>query len=158
VAIPQPVLEVTEQAWDQMFDTNVKGVFFCCQAIGRGMVERRYGKIINLASVHAVVGWAARSGYATSKAAVAHLTRLVAIEFGPYGVCVNALSPTMTETPATAAALQDPSFRSQWVKAIPMSRLGSPSDLLGAAIFLASPASDFVNGHQLLVDGGQAAR
>jgi len=139
-------------------DTNLKGLFFCCQAVGRGMVERRSGKIVNMASVNAVTGWPRRLVYSATKAAVVHLTHVLAVEWAPYGICVNALGPTLIETDQVRAALRDPAFKAEWLAAMPMGRIGVPRDILGAALFLASPASDFISGQHLIVDGAQTAR
>jgi len=158
ITVRQAALDVTEDAWDGIMDTNLKGLFFCCQAIGRGMVERRRGKIVNMASVNAVTGWPRRLVYSATKAAVVHLTHVLAVEWAPYGICVNALGPTLIETDQVRAALTDPAFEAEWLAAIPMGRIGVPRDIIGAALFLASPASDFVSGQHLLVDGAQTAR
>jgi NAD(P)-dependent dehydrogenase (short-subunit alcohol dehydrogenase family) len=158
ITVRQAALDVTEDAWDAIVDTNLKGLFFCCQAVGRGMVERRRGKIVNMASVNAVTGWPRRLVYSATKAAVVHLTHVLAVEWAPYGICVNALGPTLIETDQVKEALKDPAFRAEWMAAMPMGRIGTPRDILGAALFLASPASDFVSGQHLLVDGAQTAR
>ena len=158
ITVRQAALDVTEEAWDAIMDTNLKGLFFCCQAVGRGMVERKSGKIINLASVNAVTGWPRRLVYSATKAAVVHLTRVLAVEWAPHGICVNALGPTLIETEQVREALRDPAFKAEWLAVMPMGRIGFPKDILGAALFLASPASDFVSGQHLIVDGAQTAR
>jgi 2-deoxy-D-gluconate 3-dehydrogenase len=158
VTVRQAALDVTEEAWDAILDTNLRGMFFCCQAVGRGMVERRRGKIINIASVNAVIGWPRRLVYSASKAAVVHLTHVLAVEWAPYGICVNALGPTLIETDQVSQAMQDPAFREEWMAAMPMGRIGVPNDIVGAALFLASSASDFVSGQHLIVDGAQTAK
>ena len=158
ITVRQAALDVTEEAWDAIVDTNLKGLFFCCQAVGRGMVERRRGKIINLASVNAVTGWPRRLVYSATKAGVVHLTRVLAVEWAPHGICVNALGPTLIETDQVREALRDPAFKAEWMAVMPMGRIGVPKDILGAALFLASPASDFVSGQHLIVDGAQTAR
>lgn len=158
MTVRQAALDVTEEAWDAIVDTNLKGLFFCCQAVGRGMVARGSGKIINMASVNAVIGWPRRLVYSATKAGVVHLTHVLAVEWAPYGVWVNALGPTLIETPAVRESLQDPAFRAEWMAAMPAGRIGTPRDLLGAALFLASPASDFVSGQHLIVDGAQTSK
>ena len=158
ITVRQAALDVTEEAWDAIMDTNLKGLFFCCQAVGRGMIERRGGKIINMASVNAVTGWPRRLVYSATKAAVVHLTHVLAVEWAPYGICVNALGPTLIETDQVREALRDPAFMAEWLAAMPMGRIGVPRDILGAALFLTSSASDFVSGQHLIVDGAQTAR
>lgn len=155
--IAEPVVQVTEDTWDSVIDTNLKGAFFVAQAVGRHMIERRYGKVINVASTFAVVGAKGRATYAASKGGLLQLTRVMAIEWGPMGINVNAVGPTATHTEMNEALFTDAEWRARTTAAIPMGRLGRPDDVVGAAIYLASPASDMVCGHLLLVDGGWTA-
>lgn len=154
VPMTKPALDVTEEEWDAVMDTNLKGVFFACVAFGRAMGERGYGKIINLSSTWSESVGLGKSVYATSKAGVSHLTRSLALEWAPRGVRVNAIAPTLTLTPTRRGILDDPERWRRVVGRIPLGRPGEPSDLVGAALFLASEASDFVTGQTLFVDGG----
>lgn len=155
--IPKPSLEVSEADWDAVLDTNLKGLFFCCQAVGRQMVERRSGKIVNMSSQAGVVGIERRAAYCASKGAVIQLTKVLAIEWAPYNVNVNAVGPTFVETDLTRPMLQDEEFAAEVLRRIPLKRVGQPVDVVGAVVYLASPAADLVTGHTLLVDGGWTA-
>ena len=150
-------LEVTEDDWDRVLDTNLKGLFFCCQAVGRLMVAQRFGRIINMASQMAKVGWHKRAAYCASKGGVAQLTKVLAVEWAPYGITVNAVAPTFIETQMTARLFEDEAFRQEVLSRIPLGRLGTPRDVAGAVIYLASEAGSLVTGHTLLVDGGWTA-
>ena len=150
-------LEVTEDDWDRVLDTNLKGLFFCCQAVGRLMVAQGSGRIINMASQMAVVGWHKRAAYCASKGGVAQLTKVLALEWAPRNVTVNAVAPTFVETQMTAEMFEDESFRQEVLSRIPLGRLGKPQDVAGAVIYLASEAGSLVTGHTLLVDGGWTA-
>jgi 2-deoxy-D-gluconate 3-dehydrogenase len=154
----RPALDLTEAEWDVMADTNLKGTFFCCQAAGRAMVERGQGKIINIASALGLVGLAGRAAYGASKGGVIQLTRALAVEWAPHNVTVNAIAPTTTMTGETRHLYADPTAYAEKARDIPLQRLGTPDDLVGAAVFLAGPASDFMTGHILAVDGGYTVR
>jgi 2-deoxy-D-gluconate 3-dehydrogenase len=155
--VPQAALDVTEEAWDDVVDTNLKGAFFVAQTVGRHMVERGSGKIINVASTYAVVGAAGRATYAASKGGLLQLTRVMAIEWAPKGVHVNAIGPTSTNTPMNEELFADEAWRERTLAKIPVGRFAEPQDVVGSVIFLASAASDMVNGHLLLIDGGWTA-
>jgi 2-deoxy-D-gluconate 3-dehydrogenase len=157
INLPRPALEVTEEEWDLVLDTNLKGLFFAAQAAGRRMVERRYGRIVNMASQMGFVGFYFRAAYCASKAGVVNLTRVLAVEWAPYGVTVNAVAPTFVETPMTRGMLEDPWFREEVLRRIPMGRLADPQDVVDAVRYLASDAAAMVTGHTLLVDGGWVA-
>ena len=157
INIPQPCLEVTEEAWDKVLDINLKGVFFTAQRVARRMAERRRGKIINIASQNGVVGYFKRAAYCASKGGVVNLTRLLAIELAPYNIQVNAVAPTFVMTAMTEAMFRDEPFRADVVGRIPLGRLATPEEVAGAVVFLASPAADMITGHTLLVDGGWTA-
>jgi 2-dehydro-3-deoxy-D-gluconate 5-dehydrogenase len=157
INIPKNALNVTEQDWDQVLDVNLKGVFFCAQAVGREMVKRKSGKIINIASQNGVVGYYQRAAYCSSKAGVVNLTRVLAIEWAPYRVNVNSVAPTFVLTPLTEKMFADRNFSREIHRRIPLGRLGKPDDVAGAVVFLASPAADLITGHTLLVDGGWTA-
>jgi 2-deoxy-D-gluconate 3-dehydrogenase len=155
--INEPVLEVTEEHWDRILDTNLKGLFFCSQAFGRVMVEQREGKIVNVGSTFGLVGYEQRSAYAASKGGVTQLTKVLAIEWAPHNVNVNAIAPTATHTPMNAALFADPEWRAEVLRRIPMGRYCEPEDLVGAVVFLSSDASDLVTGITLPIDGGWTA-
>jgi len=155
VIVRKPAEEISEEEWDYIMDINLKGVFFCCQLVGRHMIQRRKGKIINISSNVSEVTQPLRSVYAASKAGVSHLTRALAAEWAKYHINVNAIGPGPTITPLNKKYLEEhPEDLKERLSGIPMGRLGNPSDHVGAAIFLASDASDFVTGQTLLVHGG----
>ena len=153
----QPIAEFDIETWQQVMDVNVKSLFLCCKYVGREMLAQGRGKIINISSVRGFQGRVQDPAYATSKGAVNQLTRSLSIEWGPQGVNVNAIAPVFTRT-AMAAPFLDDAEKSAWVfSRIPMKRVGELDDLFGPVVFLASEASNFVNGHILLVDGGWIA-
>lgn len=153
----QPSADFDVEAWQRVMDVNLKSIFLCCKHAGRIMLEQGKGKIINISSVRSFQGRAEDLAYAPSKGAVNQLTRSLAIEWGVKGVNVNAIAPVFTLTPMNRAILDDP-VKKEWVLGrIPMKRLGELEDLFGPVVFLASEASDFVNGHILIVDGGWLA-
>jgi len=158
VKVPQSALDTTEEAWDHVLGVNLKGAFFCAQAVGRHMMSRGSGKIVNVASTYAVVGAPLRGTYAASKGGLLQLTRVLAIEWAPHGLNVNAVGPTAALTPMNETVLGGDEAQRQAVERIPAGRLCTPDDVVGPVVFLASPASDMVNGHLLLVDGGFTAR
>jgi NAD(P)-dependent dehydrogenase (short-subunit alcohol dehydrogenase family) len=151
--------DVTEAQWDSIADTNVKGLFFCAQAAARVMARQEAGgTIVNVASALAFAAADELAVYCASKAAVVHLTRALALEWARHRIRVNAIAPTTTETPLMAARLADPQVRAAYERNIPLGRVGQPADLVGALLFLAGPASDFVTGQTLVVDGGFTLR
>jgi NAD(P)-dependent dehydrogenase (short-subunit alcohol dehydrogenase family) len=151
----KPAVEVTEQDWHKLFDTHAKGAFFCSQQIGSLMIERGYGKIINMSSTWAAATQTGKSVYCSAKAAVSQMTAALSTEWAPLGVRVNALAPTTTTTVFVKdMALKNPERYEQLRSRIKLGRFAKPSDLVGAAIYLASGASDFVTGQTLFVDGG----
>jgi NAD(P)-dependent dehydrogenase (short-subunit alcohol dehydrogenase family) len=151
-------LDATEEEWDELLDVNLKGLFFCCQAAGRHMVERGYGRIVNMSSQAGSVGLPRHAAYCASKGGVEQLTRVLALEWGPLGVTVNAVAPTFVRTPGTAERLDRPEFLADVLARIPLGRVGSAMDVAGAVVFLASPAAGLVNGAVLAVDGGWTAQ
>jgi NAD(P)-dependent dehydrogenase (short-subunit alcohol dehydrogenase family) len=157
INIPKPALEVTEEDWRRVLDSNLTGLFFCCQAVGRIMVNQKSGKIINISSQTGTVAIQWRAAYCSSKAGVNLLTKVLALEWGPHNINVNAVAPTFIETPMTKPMLENPAFREMVLNKILLGRVGQPKDVLGAVIYLASEASDLVTGHVLLVDGGWTA-
>lgn len=151
-------VEFTEEDWDAVVDTNLKSVFFLCQAAGRHMIGQDGGKIINIASMLSFQGGIRVPSYTASKSGVAGLTKLLANEWAGKGVNVNAIAPGYIATNNTAALQADKGRNRQILERIPSGRWGDPADLGGAAVFLASSASDYVQGHVLAVDGGWLAR
>jgi NAD(P)-dependent dehydrogenase (short-subunit alcohol dehydrogenase family) len=151
----KPALEVTEEDWDRILDVHAKGTFFCCQVFGRRMIDRGYGKIINLSSTWSASTDLGKSVYGAAKAGVSYLTAALSTEWAPLGVRVNAIAPTATLTESTSLAFRENEARAERLRSrIKLGRFAEPSDLVGAALFLASPASDFISGHTLFVDGG----
>ena len=151
----KPAVDVTEQDFDDLFETHVKGAFFCSQRIGRLMIERGYGKIINMSSTWSVATEGGKSVYCSAKAAVSQLTAALSTEWAPLGVRVNALAPATTMTDSNNDRMsKDPARFEQLRRRIKLGQFAEPSDLVGAGIYLASAASDFVTGQTLFVDGG----
>ncbi len=157
VQIAKPALEVTESDWDTVLDTNLKGAFFCSQAVGRHMVAAKKGRIINIASQNGVVGYWKRAAYCSAKAGLVNLTRVLAIEWAEHGINVNAVGPTFVRTPLTDQTFADKTIADDLISRIPLGRIGEPEDIIGAVVFLASDAASLVTGHTLLVDGGWTA-
>ncbi len=158
INIPKWAVDVTEADWDKVLDINLKGVFFTAQAIAKqAMIPQNSGKIINMSSQMGVIGYYYRAAYASSKAGVVNLTRVLAIEWAKHHINVNAIGPTFINTPLTRPMFEDKDFYNDVVSRIPLGRIGNPEDIVGAVVYLASPASDLVTGHTLLVDGGWTA-
>jgi len=153
-----PAIDFSEKDWDEVMALNAKTVFFLSQAAARDMMKRRYGKIINISSLLAFQGGILVPSYAASKGAVAQVTKALANEWAQHGITINAIAPGYMATNNTKALREDPVRSKAILERIPAGRWGTPSDLQGAAVFLASPASDYVNGHVLVVDGGWMAR
>ena len=153
----QAAEEFDMQAWQRVMDVNLKSLVLCCKHVGRAMLAQGKGKIINISSVRGFQGRAQDLAYAPSKGAVNQLTRSLAIEWGPRGINVNAMAPVFTRTAINESFLADPARRDWVLGRIPMKRLGELEDLFGPVVFLASEASNLVNGHVLLVDGGWMA-
>jgi 2-dehydro-3-deoxy-D-gluconate 5-dehydrogenase len=154
----EPAEDHDMQAWMTVVQVNLNSVFRLSQLAGRGMLERRQGKIINIASLLSFQGGIRVSAYAASKGGVAQLTKALANEWAPRNVQVNAIAPGYFRTENTTALRQDEVRNSQILARIPSARWGEPEDIAGAAVFLASPASDYVTGEVLVVDGGWMAR
>ncbi|HWF39063.1 MAG TPA: SDR family oxidoreductase [Candidatus Acidoferrales bacterium] len=148
-------LDTTEEDWDNLLDLHAKGAFFCSQVFVRKMIEYGYGKIINLSSTWSASTESGKSVYGIAKAAVSYMTAALSTEWAPLGVRVNAIAPTTTATESTLRNLQAQEGRAEkLLSRIKLGRFAQPSDIVGAAIFLASPASDFITGQTLFVDGG----
>jgi NAD(P)-dependent dehydrogenase (short-subunit alcohol dehydrogenase family) len=151
--------DVREADFDLTVAVNLKGTFFVSQAVGRTMIRRRYGRIINLGSQAGHVALPGESVYCMTKAAIAHLTRCLAVEWGQHNITVNAVAPTFILTPGTEAALADPKVKADILERIAgLHRLGTPMDVAGAVVFLASPAASLITGDTLMIDGGWTAR
>lgn len=153
-----PAIDYSEKDWDDIMAVNAKTVFFFSQAVARDMMKRKYGKIINIASLLSFQGGILVPAYAASKAAVAQVTKALANEWAASGININAIAPGYMATDNTKALREDPVRSKAILDRIPAGRWGTPQDLAGVAVFLASPASDYVNGHVLVVDGGWLAR
>jgi len=151
-------LDVTEADWDQLMDVNLKGLFFVTQRAARAMVERRYGRIVHLGSQAGLVGIRRHAVYGASKGAVHQLTKVLALEWAPFGVTVNAVAPTYVHTPGTADRLDDPETAADILARIPVGRFGTTTDVAAAVQYLASPAAGMVTGVVLPVDGGWTAQ
>jgi NAD(P)-dependent dehydrogenase (short-subunit alcohol dehydrogenase family) len=149
-----PTLDVDESTWNDIMNTNLTGTLRACQLFGRPMLERGYGRIINIASLTTFVAFHEVAAYGASKAAVAALTKSLAIEWGARGVLVNAIAPGVFKTPLNQALLEGTDRGRELLLRTPMHRFGQVDEVVGAAIFLASDAAGFVNGHILAVDGG----
>ena len=157
VNVHKPAEETTEQDWDFVQDINLKGLFFCCQAVGKIMLKQGKGRIINMSSSFGMVGFAGRTAYASSKAAVSNLTKTLAIEWSAKGINVNAVAPGPVWTPARDQLFSNPEFYNNLMTKLPIKRTAKPADIVGPFIFLASEASSFVTGETILVDGGWCA-
>jgi NAD(P)-dependent dehydrogenase (short-subunit alcohol dehydrogenase family) len=151
-----PALDFPDAEWEQTLDINVSGAFRLARAAGKVMIAQRHGSIISLASVSSTVANPNYAAYAASKAAVAHVTRVLAVEWAQYGVRVNAIGPAVTPTPLAAPILATEASRASALARIPMGRFGSPDDLIAATIFLLSQGSSFVTGQTIYVDGGRS--
>jgi sorbose reductase len=142
--------------WQQVMDVNITGAFLCCQAFIAGMAAHSYGRIINIASMSGLIvnRGVPQAPYYASKAGLIMLTKAMAAEWGRRNVTVNAIAPGYMRTPLNEGFLADPARAREWSEGIPVGRIGEPGDLAGAVVFLASPASSYVTGHALVVDGG----
>lgn len=149
-----PTLDLDEALWDIILDTNLTGTLRCCQVFGRHMISRGYGRIINIASLSSFVALYEVAAYAASKAAVASLTKSLAIEWARHGVCVNAIAPGVFRTPLNTELLDNTGRGKEFLARTPMGRFGKVEELVGAAIYLASDAASFTTGEILVVDGG----
>lgn len=158
VALTAPAERVTEDDWDTTFDTNVKAAFFLTQAIGRGMLARGRGRIVNIASQAALVALHDHAAYCASKAALALLTKVLAVEWGPRGVSTNAVAPTVILTPLGERVWGDPERARPMIEKIPLHRFGQPPEVASVVAFLASDLASLINGEVVAVDGGYTAQ
>ncbi|OGP67895.1 MAG: hypothetical protein A2169_07775 [Deltaproteobacteria bacterium RBG_13_47_9] len=154
ILIRSPILDLAEKDWDQLLGVDLKGYFLCAQAVGRKMVEQRKGCIINIASQFAFKVGPGMGAYSVAKAGVVMLTRVLAQELGGFGIRTNTIAPAMVKTEFSRPSWSDPASLKQIEASIPLGRAAETTDLVGAALFLASDASCYVTGHTLLVDGG----
>jgi NAD(P)-dependent dehydrogenase (short-subunit alcohol dehydrogenase family) len=152
--VRRPTLEVSDAEWEEIMDTNLTGMLRACRAFGRHMIEQRYGRIINIGSLTSVVALYEVAAYGASKAGVAALTKSLAVEWAPHGVCVNAILPGVFRTALNEGLLDGTDRGRELLMRTPMKRFGQPEEVAGAAVFLASEAASFVTGHLLAVDGG----
>ncbi len=152
--IRRPTVEVSDEEWEGILDTNLTGMLRACRVFGRHMIERQYGRVINIGSLTSVVALYEVAAYGASKAGVAALTKSLAVEWAPHGVCVNAILPGVFRTALNEGLLDGTDRGRELLMRTPMRRFGQPDELAGAAVFLASDAASFVTGHLLAVDGG----
>ncbi len=157
INLRRPATDYSPDEWMRIINTNLSGVFFVTQAVGRNMLARGYGRVLSVASVSSLLGHPYHAPYAASKGGIAIMTKSLATEWAPRGVTVNAIGPAYTETPLTREYLADDERRQRVIATIPMGRLGTPDDLVGAAVYLCSDAARFVTGQTLYVDGGRTA-
>lgn len=157
---PENVAEnVRADDFDLTLAVNLKGTFFASQAAGRVMIRQQRGCIVNMSSQAGFVALPTESIYCMTKAAIAHLTKCLALEWGKYNIRVNAVAPTFIRTPGTEPALADPAFRADVIERIAgLHRIGEPMEVAGTVVFLASPAASLITGHTILIDGGWTAR
>jgi len=154
-----PAEDVVEDDFDLTVSVNLKGTFFASQAAGRVMIRQSFGRIINLSSQAGFVALPGESVYCMTKAGISHLTKCLAVEWGRHNITVNAVAPTFIATPGTEPALADPEFRADVEERIAaLHRIGEPMDVVGAVVFLASPAASLITGDTILIDGGWTAR
>ncbi|HEX8183359.1 MAG TPA: glucose 1-dehydrogenase [Blastocatellia bacterium] len=150
-------VDLSEADWEEIIDTNLTGVLRACQVFGRHMLERKAGRIINIASISSFVALYEVAAYSASKAAVASLTKSLAIEWSPHGICVNAIAPGVFRTALNEKLLDETARGQEFLLRTPVKRFGRVEELAGAAVFLASDAASFINGEVLVVDGGLLA-
>jgi NAD(P)-dependent dehydrogenase (short-subunit alcohol dehydrogenase family) len=159
INIYSPAEDFNVNDWDKVVNVDLKGVFLCSKTIGKIMIKQKKGKIINIASVHGLKGSLIHdaAAYNSSKAGVINLTRSLAIEWGEFGINVNAIAPGVIMTDLTRKRLGNKEYYNYWVERMPLRRIGKPEDLIGAVVYLATEASDWVTGQTIAVDGGYTA-
>lgn len=155
IILRKPIEQVTDEEWNSIMDVNLRGVFLCSQIAGIEMIKRKQGKIVNISSNVSQVLQPGRGVYAISKAGVSHLTKVMALEWAPFHIHVNAIAPAPTMTDLNQKYFEEhPEDLKERLRSIPLGRLGDPKDYVGLAILLASRASDFITGQTIFVDGG----
>ncbi|KRE47513.1 SDR family NAD(P)-dependent oxidoreductase [Paenibacillus sp. Soil724D2] len=152
--IRSQALAVTDEEWDTIMQTNLKSAFLCSQIVGRHMQQKEYGRIINIASVAGQVALRTGVVYAATKAAMIQMTKVLALEWGKYGINVNSIGPWYFKTPLTEKILSNPDYLAEIIARTPLGRVGELEELVGPAVFLASDAANYVTGQTLFVDGG----
>ena len=152
--VRKPAVDISWEDWNLVLDTNLRGTFFVAQAVAKKMIERRYGRIINIGSVTCVAGYAGLGPYCASRGGVKQLTMSLADDWGIHGITVNCLAPGWFKTAQNAVLYEDREWVEYICDRIPLKRPGKPNDLDGAVVFLASDASEYITGQTLLVDGG----
>jgi 2-deoxy-D-gluconate 3-dehydrogenase len=158
INLPRLAVDVTESDWDRVMAIDLKGVFFMTQAVAKkALIPQGGGKVVNIASQMGVVGYTYRSAYCAAKAGVINLTRVLAFEWAKHKINVNSVAPTFVDTPLTRPMFENKEFYNDVISRIPLGRLATPEDVVGATVYLSSPAADMVTGHTLLVDGGWTA-
>ena len=159
VNIKKPATEFPLGEWETMFNVNVTGIMLSCREFGKVMVARKSGKVINISSVRGARAtlWGGNEAYCATKGAVDMITRSLAAEWAPYNINVNAIAPTWVATKLAEQTLQDPAKLARGLANVPLKRIGQPADVIGLSVFLASPASDFITGQIMYLDGGATA-
>jgi NAD(P)-dependent dehydrogenase (short-subunit alcohol dehydrogenase family) len=155
ISIRGPAESFSFEDWNRVIAVNLTGMFLCAQAVGKVMIKQQGGKIINTASVSSRLGHPGNLAYAAAKHGVVGMTRVMAVEWAKHGVSVNCIGPGVLKTPLTMKAIENPEKYRDLVSKVPMGRLGEPEDLIGAVIFLASQASDYVTGQTIYIEGGR---
>jgi NAD(P)-dependent dehydrogenase (short-subunit alcohol dehydrogenase family) len=151
----KPFIEISEEEWDEIVGTNLKGAFLCSKAAGKEMIKRGRGKIINIASITAFIAMENVSAYCASKGGLVQLTKAMALELAKYNIQVNAICPGYFSTPMSRRLYEPEKWEKIARKKVPMGRIGKPEELKGTAVYLASEATDFMTGSCIIVDGGQ---
>ncbi|MBN1191271.1 MAG: glucose 1-dehydrogenase [Dehalococcoidales bacterium] len=159
VNVKKAATEFPVDDWNFMFNINVRGTMLTCREFGKIMIEKKKGKVINLSSVRGIRAtfWGGNEGYSATKGAIDMITRSLASEWAQYKINVNAIGPSTVATPFSEKTLQDPEKMKRFLASCPLGRVGQPIDIVGACIFLASPASDFITGQVIYLDGGLTA-
>jgi NAD(P)-dependent dehydrogenase (short-subunit alcohol dehydrogenase family) len=157
ISFVEPAVDVTPEHWDAQFAVNLDGAFFCAQAVARGMIARGYGRIINITSISGIVGMLDHAAYVATKGGLNALTASLAMEWGPHGITVNAIAPTVVLTAMGERVWGAPEKGDPMKAKIPIGRFGKPREVAAAVVYLASDAAGLVNGHVLVLDGGYTA-